>query len=332
MASRIRPDWGATVSGGDLSGGCAPDGCGAVFELSKSSTETVLHAFTGRQNKDDGFFPYGGVLRDAKGSLYGTTAYGGRHWGGTAFKVTLTKNGSWKETLLHSFGNAGGRVPGAGLIRDTQGSLYGTTYGGGFHSGTVFRLSKTGKETVLHSFCPEYPCTDGQNPYAGLIEDAEGNLYGTTVDGGSGDYCNYFCGVVFKLSKSGKETVLHNFCSLPGCADGEGPLTGLMRDSEGNLYGTTYLGGEYGAGVVFKLSESGKETVLYNFCSLSGCADGAYPLAGLIRDAQGNLYGTTAYGGSNNCALGCGTVFELSNTGTETVLYSFTGSPDGAAP
>ena len=144
---------------------------------------------------------------------------------------------------------------------------------------------------------------------AGLIADSSGNLYGTTLVGGS-----YSGGVVFKLSPSGTETVLYSFCSLPSCSDGANPFAGLIADRAGNLNGTTNFGGTAGCGgcgVVSKLSPSGTETVLYSFCSLPSCSDGAAPAAGLIADSSGNLYGTTTYGG----ASGIGVVFKLSGTG-----------------
>jgi uncharacterized repeat protein (TIGR03803 family) len=170
-------------------------------------------------------------------------------------------------------------------------------------------------ETVLHSFTG----SDGAFPLAGLIADSAGNLYGTTVSGGTGG-CSQGagCGVVFKVSPSGTETVLYSFT---GGSDGAFPEAGLIADRAGNLYGTTNRGGGSGGGVVFKLSSSGTETVLYSF---TGGSDGRNPQAGLIADSAGNLYGTTEGGGSGN-----GVVFKLSLGGTETVLHSFTGS-DGA--
>ena len=216
---------------------------------------------------------------------------------------------------MHSFtGGADGSDPYAGLIRDSAGNLYGTTLlGGASGAGVVFKVDTTGTETVLHSFSGG---TDGGAPQAGLIRGSAGDLYGTTVqDGASG------AGVVFKLDAIG-ETVLYSFT---GGADGSNPFGSLVRDSAGNLYGTTESGGASGAGVVFKLDTTGTETVLYSF---TGDADGGYPYAGLIRDSAGNLYGTTSSGG----ASGQGVVFELDTTGTETVLYSFTTGADGAFP
>jgi len=178
---------------------------------------------------------------------------------------------------------------------------------------------------VLYSFTGG---ADGGEPLAGLVRDAAGNLYGTTLYGGSGG--PYGNGVVFELDNAGTETVLYTFT---GGTDGGFPYAGLVRDAAGNLYGTTSGGGAYGEGTVFMLDKTGTETVLYSFCSQANCTDGACPMAGLLLDAAGNLYGTTESGGSSNCYLGCGIVFMLDNTGTETVLYSFTGAEgDGEYP
>jgi uncharacterized repeat protein (TIGR03803 family) len=221
-------------------------------------------------------------------------------------------------TVLHTFFGRGGRVPVAGVIQDAEGNLYGTTAGGGAPDlGTVFKLSKTGKFTVLHSFAGG---SDGAAPDGGVIRDASGNLYGTTAKGGAGNL-----GTVFEVDTTGKETVLFSFGGLRG----RQPVAGVIQDAEGNLYGTTSQGGANLVGTVFKLSKTGKETVLYNFCSQSGCADGYSPRAGVIRDSQGNLYGTTSLGGNNQCNEGCGTVFKLSRTGKLTVLYAFQGNTNG---
>ncbi|MGH9206790.1 MAG: choice-of-anchor tandem repeat GloVer-containing protein, partial [Acidimicrobiales bacterium] len=207
---------------------------------------------------------------------------------------------------------------------DSSGNLYGTTgSGGASNDGVVFKLTPGGTETVLHSFAGG--ASDGSLPAAGLIADSSGNLYGTTSEGGASNN-----GVVFKLSPDGTETVLHTFAG--GSSDGANPRAGLIADSSGNLYGTTGSGGASNDGVVFKLTPGGTETVLHTFM---GGGDGAFPLAGLIADSSGNLYGTTESGGGTGCiaGFGCGTVFKLSPGGTETVLYSFKGGPsDGAQP
>jgi uncharacterized repeat protein (TIGR03803 family) len=224
-------------------------------------------------------------------------------------------------TVLHNFSGSahgdGTRSYGR-LWRDAGGNLYGTTLdGGASHLGVVFKLDSSGHETILHSFTG--PPADGANPYAGLVGDSAGNLYGTTYFGGASNF-----GVVFKLDSTGHETVLHSFAGPP--ADGANPYAGLVRDSAGNLYGTTVMGGGSRKGVIFKLDSSGHETILHSFAGLP--ADGANPLAGLIRDSAGNLYGTTPNAGASNR----GVVFKLDSTRHETVLYSFTGLADGANP
>ena len=256
--------------------------------------ETVLHSFAESPDGDGPY--YGALVLDKKGNLYGTTITGGGASGaGTIFKVTP----SGKEKVLYSFtGGTDGANPLAELVFDTQGNLYGTTVAGGRDScnapfgygcGVVFKLSKAGKEKVLYSFSGG---RDGANPYAGLARDAKGNLYGTTVYGGASSNCPAGeCGVVFRLSRTGKERVLYSFCSQSKCTDGLFPQGGLVFDAKGNLYGTTVYGGAYGEGTVFKVTPWGKETVLYSFCSLSNCRDGAQPYAGVVFDTAGNLYG-----------------------------------------
>jgi uncharacterized repeat protein (TIGR03803 family) len=292
--------------------------------------ETVLYSFTG---SPDGASPWAGLIRDKAGNFYGTTHDGGDPGRGTVFE--LTANG--KETVLYSFrGYPDAARPEAVLVRDAAGDLFGTTtYDGGASLwGAVFKITRARKETVLYSFTGG---TDGGYPTGGVVRDADGNLYGTTVDGGEGSGCYYGgCGTVFTLHATGKETVLYSFT---GGTDGASPAAGLVRDSGGNVYGTTYYGGNltcnksgnYGCGTVFKVTKSGKETALYTF---TGGTDGAYPYAGLLRDAKGNLYGTSTEGGDLNCAppYGCGTVFQLTKAGKLTVLHSFTGKADGAGP
>jgi uncharacterized repeat protein (TIGR03803 family) len=198
--------------------------------------------------------------------------------------------------------------------------------GAAFATLAAFDAVYAGNISRLHSFSGG---SDGYYPQAGLIRDGSGNLYGTTEYGGSGCYGG-ICGTVFKLAPDGTETVLHAFT---GGNDGEFPLSDLIRDSSGYLYGTTFSGGTHGGGVVFKLDSSGGETVLHAFAA--GGSDGFQPHAGLVMDAAGNLYGTTSLGGGVSCDLtesGCGTVFKLDQHGTETVLHAFGGENDGEYP
>jgi len=255
--------------------------------------------------------------------------------GSTVVTVTSgTQNSNY--AVIYSFsGGTDGTAPWGGLVQDPQGNLYGTTSRGGTSgNGTVFKIDTTGKETVLYSFTGG---PDGDLPYSSLIEDSLGNLYGTTFGGGA-----YGKGAVFKLDSSGKETVLHSFT---GGADGGLPLTMLVMDTQGNLYGTASGGGnpacynardgDYGCGTVFKVDTTGNQSVLYSFTGAAG--DGANPVGSLVLDSKGNLYGTTLFGGNSTCLIdgskGCGTIFKVASTGTETVLHSFTGAGgDGEYP
>jgi uncharacterized repeat protein (TIGR03803 family) len=198
---------------------------------------------------------------------------------------------------------------------DAKSNLYGTTSGGGdFNHGTIFKIDKLGNESVLHSFTGAEG--DGENPNGDLLLDSQSNIYGTTSSGGA-----MGVGTVFKVDALGNEIVIHSFCSggYP-CVDGVNPYAGLIQDPTGILYGTTWDGGVYGHGTVFKIDPAGNETVLNNFSGAGG--DGANPYAGVVLDAQGNLYGTTVWGG----ASGCGTVFKLTPsaaaTKTTTTLLS----------
>lgn len=338
--------YGTTANGGDgLSQGA---GYGTIFKLTPPAdgetawTHKVLYRFKGRS---DGSFPYAGLIMDEQGALYGTTETDGSSGiNGTVFKLTPPHKDEkeWSQTVLYAFHGSDGSAPVAGLIRDKQGALYGTTSSGGlgFGFGIAFKLTPPAHgetawtETVLHLFTGG---SDGNNPFAGLTVGPDGALYGTTSNGGSTNNGGY--GTVFKLSPPARgetgwtETVLYNFS---GGSDGSVPQAGVIFDHEGALYGTTTLGGN-GSGTVFKLSPPAKggtawtETVLYSF---SGGSDGNSPASGLIADTQGALYGTTAGGGGN----GVGAVFKLTppsrhgaNWG-ESVLYSFKGGSDGSYP
>jgi uncharacterized repeat protein (TIGR03803 family) len=288
---------------------------------------SVIHVF---KNPKNGLGP-GTINQDSAGNLFGMTGSGGDLncdlTGSLGCGVVFKLNTAGKETVLHRFdgSQADEGTPSGGLIRDADGNLYGTTSGIALYCGTVFKVDKTGKETVLYRFT----CgTDGGIPLAGLVRDSAGNLYGTASGGGIGGPSGQ--GVVFKVDVNGKETVLYSFTGGP---DGGSPMAGLVRDAAGNLYGTTASGGAFGSGVVFKLDTSGDETVLHAF---TGKADGATPQAGLVRDPAGNLYGTTLNGGDLTCNLngspGCGVVFKLNTSGKLAVRYAFKGRADGGVP
>ncbi len=328
-------------------GGGGTDNGGTVFELTPSPnavgggwTVKILYSF--KFNGEDGVGPLAGLTFDAAGNLYGTNAYRGPSDGGTVFELTPSPNavgGRWTEKVLHSFGSGtDGAGPHASMIFDAAGNLYGTTQGGGTYSwGTVFELTPTEggnwTEKVLYSFNPSGG--DGYYPFASLIFDAAGNLYGTTGGGGaSGD------GTVFELTPTvvgnWTEKVLHSF----NFTDGADPLAALIFDAAGNLYGTTFYGGTYNEGTVFKLTPTAgggwTEEVLHSFGNGMGASN---PYAGLIFDAAGNLYGTTVNGGIyTSCTYGtygCGTVFKLTPSGggwTEEVLHSFGNGTDASNP
>jgi uncharacterized repeat protein (TIGR03803 family) len=234
---------------------------------------------------------------DSAGNFYGTTGGGGSGGSGTVFEFNPSMN---SFLTLHSFtGGNDGKTPLGKLVLDAAGNVYGTTYlGGTSGGGTVFKIDASGNFSVLHSFNG----TDGGAPQAGMVMDPAGNLYGTTSLGGTSDL-----GTVFKVDTSGNESVLYSFA---GGSDGKYPQSGLVRDGAGNLYGTTTQGGSPcgvpGCGVFFSIDPSNHESVIYSF---TGGSDGSTPVAALLLDPAGNLYGTTSQGGS--CAFpGCGTVFE----------------------
>jgi hypothetical protein len=313
-------------------------GCGIVYKMTPPQTkggkwvETVLHSFpTSKQ----GYLPNGDLVFDGAGNLYGATMFGGGHgttcndfyqYCGAVFELSppKTKGGKWTEKVLHGFkGGTDGANPNGGLVLDSNGNVYGTTYIGGYNCphnsgqgcGTAFELKLPDKkdgawaEKVLHRF--KRDSSDGGNPMAGLRFDRLGNLYGTNLNGGPGLY-----GTVFSLKPPFEElgpwveTVLYGFSDDERGAD---PTAGVIFDLLGNLYATA-LGGSTHRGVVFRLkppqlSSSWPLTVLY---SLTGSPDGDHPTASLTLDSRGNLYSTTEWGGTGqSCQGGCGTVFEV---------------------
>jgi len=293
--------YATTTTGGPL-------GAGTVFQITPTGKLTTLLGFTA----NDGENP-NGLIQATDGNLYGTTVgggisapgcldYEGNHFCGTVFKITPAG-----LTTLHRFDATDGANPMAGLIQATDGNLYGTTNGGGISAsgcfdsenqqtcGSVFKITSAGKLTTLHRF----DATDGGNPVAGLIEANDGNLYGTTLSGGT-----YGSGTVFKITPGGVLTVLHNFGYYAGGAIPNGAFpNGLIQATDGNFYGTTNAGGAYDYGTVFRITPTGKLTTLLSF----DATDGANP-NGLIQAPDGNFYGTTANGGGSND----GTVFRLS--------------------
>ena len=224
------------------------------------------------------------------------------------------------QTLLSFNGTTGGFPEYTTLVQGTDGHLYGTTWGGGKGFGNVFKITGTGTATNIYNFCPQTGCPDGSFPYGGVVQSLDGNLYGTTSAGGTGNV-----GTVFKITPGGTLTTLYSFCAEAGCPDGSGPVAGLIQATDGNFYGTTLIGGAANSGTVFKITPAGTLTTLYSFCALSGCADGLRPYGPLVQASDGNFYGTTIEGGS------FGTVFKLTPGGILTTLHTFNGS-DGTSP
>jgi uncharacterized repeat protein (TIGR03803 family) len=313
--------YGVTQFGGS---GCTASAsrCGTVFEISAHShTESILHSFLA-----SGAWPDGGLVMDSGGNLYGETSTGtcpNGHYGcGTVFEISA---GTRQEIVLHKFSRGGDLVgfPRGRLVMDRIGNLYGTTWNAnqqGHVTGIVFEISaRTHEMKILHAFVGG---SDGENPNGGLLIDRQGNLYGTTQQGGG--FCDANgspgidadgCGTVFEISaRSHKETILYRF---KGVSDGMDPRAGLVMDSAGNLYGTTAMGGIdslFGQGTVFEIAAGTHEkTTLYSF---KGGRDGDMPEGALLIDGAGDLYGTTFRGGTGcpqtaDLGPGCGTVFEI---------------------
>jgi len=285
-------------------------GSGTVFRMSPTGVLTMINSLL----PPGGAEPFAGLIEDPNGKLYGTTNVGGANKGGTIFDLTL--NGAL--TTVYAFAGPRGANSVAPLLLAADGNFYGTTeFGGvscppnGAGCGIVFQLTPSGTLTVRH----EFSGPDGQWPAAGLIQAANGNLYGTTMGGGAnGD------GTVFEITPAGALTTLHSFSGT----DGSSPLAALVQANNGSLYGTTSTGGTNGAGTIFEITAAGVFSTFHTFAY----SDGAAPFAGLIQATDGNLYGTTSSGGANQYY---GTVFEITLSGSLTTLHSF-GSPDGAYP
>ena len=271
------------------------NGYGTVFKITPGGTLTTLHNF----NMTDGAYPSTGVVQATNGSLYGTTRSGGGDNDGTVFNLTVDGT----LMTLHSFDRTDGYEPNGPLIQATDGNFYGTTYSGGTNGyGTAFKITPGGTLTTLYSFCSQTNCTDGALPGAGVVQAANGNLYGTTTDGGTNGY-----GTVFEINSAGRLTTLHSFDGT----DGYSPMAPLIQATDGNFYGTTYLGGtnccgrgRVTYGTVFKVTPSGTLTTLHSFDG----GDGDEPFGALFQATSGTFYGTTFYGGARND----GTVFSLS--------------------
>jgi uncharacterized repeat protein (TIGR03803 family) len=288
----------------------------AMTVPSPAQVFTTLASFDGTDTNDS----VAALIQATDGNLYGATVYGGSAGQGTVFKVTPEGT----ITVLYNFcslsGCADGANPFAAPILGTDGNLYGTAQYGGDTAdcsngcGTVYQLTLGGTLTTLHTF----DGSDGQQPQGGVTAGNDGNFYGNTLYGGSFDW-----GTLFKISPGGAFTSLHSFAHTH--SDGATPYTPPIQATDGNFYGVTYGGGGHGAGVAYKMTSTGVLRSIYAFCSLPGCADGADPLGALAQGANGNLYGATAQGATH------GILFELTRTGTLSILHTFDGGDGGAA-
>lgn len=294
----------------------------AAMLPAQAQKEFEFYSFCRLQNCADGSEANGTLIIDKSGNLYGTTEEGGANGTGTVYRVSP----SGTETVLYGFGPASsdgdGSYPQMGLAMDSHGTLYGVTENGGINNyGTLFKVSSDGAETILHTFYTV--ASDGAYPFGPVVLDKKGNIYGTTTSGGKYGY-----GVVYKISVDGTETILHSFD--PKTGDGVEPFSGPTMDAQGNLYGTTTIGGSHNSGAVFELSAKGVYSVLYSFGSHAN--DGNTVDSPVTVDAEGNLYGVTVLGGSSNNGI----VFKLTPGATwkETILYNFEGysENDGSQP
>ena len=319
--------YGTTFLGGAHAGG-------TVFKVTPAGALSTVYSFCLQAGCSDGAGPIAGLTLSSNGLFYGTVSYGGPNSCqeetqtvrcGTIF--TIEPDGTFNS--LYSFKGADGAGPSEGVVEGPDGNLYGSTFfGGSANSGTIFKMTPGGSLTTLYTFCTQANCPDGYAPEP-LMMGSDGNLYGSTLGGGTDD-----TGTLFKITPGGTLTTLYHFCSQPACSDGHGVYSALIQGMDGNFYGTAALGGNgnsppcdngggTGLGTVFKLTPDGTYTVLHSFNN----SDGATPDAGLTQGTDGNLYGTTACGGAN----GAGTIFSITPDGNLTTLYSLAGPAQGGA-
>lgn len=250
--------------------------------------------------------------------------------------MAMTSPAQTFKTLVNFDGTNGGFSYLGPLVQGRDGNFYGTTSIGGTHDmGTIFKMTPKGKLTTLYAFCAQANCADGANPVAGLLLGTDGNFYGTTAGGGEpGCDDDGGCGTVFKITPAGALKTLHTFCVQKGCADGSNPFARLIQASDGNFYGTTEGGGANRFGTVFRITSEGHLTILYSFCARYGCTDGYAPMGAVVQATDGNLYGTTPYGGDDVYDGGYGTIFRITLAGKLTTIYNFCDNTcsDGAYP
>jgi uncharacterized repeat protein (TIGR03803 family) len=306
--------YGTTFDGGTFAEG-------TIVRITTGGTATIQYSLGGatQHGFTPGSHPLTGLAQADNGLLYGTTADGGtRDSYGTSFVVS--PNGTTFNTLNYFKGTGYGIGPSSALMQASNGNLYGTRYDIVTGAGTLISITPSGELSLFYSFCAQSGCADGSNPYGGLVQGSNGNLYGTTEQGGANQ-----AGTVFEITAAGALTTLYSFCSKRGCIDGDAPSTGLVQSTDGDFYGTT-SGAGVGGGTIFKMTPSGELTTLHTFCAQRGCPDGSGPVTSLILAPDGNLFGITAYGG----AYQKGTAFEITPSGVLTTLYSFCSQADCA--
>ena len=306
-------------------------GNGTIFKITPGAQLIVLYNFCAQSDCPDGAAP-GQLVLGTDGNFYGAAAHGGspncEYDCGTLFK--LTPNGQF--SILYEFSGPDGCNPFGALVEALDGSFYGTTVGCGTNGGgTVFNVTRQGRLRTVYNFCAQPQCSDGDAPTSTLALGSDGNLYGITAWGGTGENCYSFlyfgCGTAFRVTPTGSLTTLYSFCSVqPSCADGYEPYSAPLLATNENLYGVTET-------TAYGLTPSGRLTTLYTFCSKLDCADGSYANGVLDEGTDKNLYGVTAQGGSSgSCGSeGCGTIFQITRTDSFAVLHSFDGT-DGAKP
>lgn len=298
--------YGTTGAAGGNGGG------GTVFKITSSGSLTTLYSFCAANGCTDGASSFADLLQGPDGDFYGVTEYGGANQQGAGGAGTVFKIGaSGGFVSLYSFCSkancADGQLPYGALVLGPGGDFYGTTQGGGAHSGgTVFKITSTGALTTIYSFCSQSDCADGEQPYGPLLLGSDGNFYGTTSAAGAHSF-----GTLFKMTPAGALTTLYTFCSQSGCTDGGAPIGALLLASDGNFYGVTTAGGNpAGDGTVYRFTPSGTFSTIYTFCfAKTTCTDGITPDSGLIQGKDGNLYGTTYAGGSGTTLDGGGETY-----------------------